>query len=192
LARALMWASVLNVATSRTDMTVTQGFISIGSNIGRNRHIAGGVAALRQRFGKLLVSSVYEAEAVGFAGAPFYNLVVGFTDTQDVQTVAGHLRQMEFAFGRSADSQKFSPRNLDLDLLLYGDTIIDDGNLHIPRADITRYAFVLEPLAEIAPLLKHPQLQKTYAELWADFSKAGIRQQRIAFDFAAYTRALSP
>jgi len=173
-------------------MAITEGFISIGSNIERHKHIAGGVAALRHRFGKLLVSSVYETEAVGFNGAPFYNLVVGFTDTQDAKTVAGHLRQMEFAFGRSADSQKFSARTLDLDLLLYGDTIIDDGSLQIPRAEITRYAFVLEPLAEIAPLLKHPQLQKSYAELWEALPKAGIRQKRIVFDFATDIRSPQP
>jgi len=99
---------------------------------------------------------------------------------------------MEFAFGRSADSQKFSARTLDLDLLLYGDTIIDDGSLQIPRADITRYAFVLEPLAEIAPLLKHPQLQKSYAELWEALPKAGIRQKRIVFDFATDIRSPQP
>ncbi len=187
-----MWASVLNAAISRNSMAVTQGFIGIGSNIERDKHITGSLEALRQRFGKLLVSSVYEAEAVGFAGAPFYNLVVGFTDTQDAKTVAGYLRQMEFAFGRSADSQKFSARTLDLDLLLYGDVIIDDGSLQIPRTDITRYAFVLEPLAEIAPLLIHPQLQKTYAELWEALPKAGIRQKRIAFNFATDTGSQLP
>lgn len=157
----------------------TYGYISIGSNIDRERQIASGLQALEQAFGPLTVSGIYEAEAVGFVGDAFYNLVVGFSSSTDVQTVAQQLRQIEFAHGRTADSKKFSARYLDLDLLLYGDLIITDGPLKLPRADIERYAFVLEPLAEIAPTLKHPVLQLTYAQLWENLPKAGIRQKRL-------------
>ncbi|MDD2724962.1 MAG: 2-amino-4-hydroxy-6-hydroxymethyldihydropteridine diphosphokinase [Methylovulum sp.] len=159
---------------------MTRGFISIGSNIDRKKNIAAGLAALQQTFGGLLVSSVYEAEPVGFSGDTFYNLVVGFDSALNAKTVAQQLRQIEFSQGRPPDSKKFTARTLDLDLLLFGDEIVDDGGLQIPRVDIEKYAFVLEPLAEIAPLLKHPVSHKSYAQLWEAMPKAGIRQRRIS------------
>jgi 2-amino-4-hydroxy-6-hydroxymethyldihydropteridine diphosphokinase len=145
---------------------VTLGYISIGSNIDREKNIASGLKALEHEFGKLVISSVYESDPVGFSGAAFYNLVVGFNSNLDVHTVAQRLRQIEFDHGRPVDSKKFSSRTLDLDLILFGELVANDGNLKIPRDDIERYAFVLEPLAEIAPLQKHPVLQLSYAELW--------------------------
>lgn len=158
---------------------MSRGYISIGSNINRDENIASGLRALAQQFGELVVSSIYESEPVGFSGNAFYNLVVGFGSELDVKSIAQLLRQIEFAHGRTADSKKFSARTLDLDLLLYDDLIVNDGCLQIPRADIERYAFVLEPLAEIAPQLKHPILQLSYAQLWEKMPKGGIRQQRV-------------
>lgn len=157
-----------------------QGYISIGSNIDREKYIAASLQALALCFGDLAVSSVYESAAVGFAGDAFYNLVVGFHSDLAVKEVAKQLRQIELANGRTRDCQKFSSRTLDLDLLLYGDLIVDDGRLQIPRAEIENYAFVLEPLAEIAPDLKHPVSQKSYAELWAQYDKSQLRQVRVA------------
>ena len=77
------------------------------------------------------------------------------------------------------DSQKFAARTLDLDLILYGDLIVNDGRLQIPRDEIEHYAFVLEPLAEIAPTLKHPISHLSYAELWDKFDKTGLKQKRV-------------
>jgi 2-amino-4-hydroxy-6-hydroxymethyldihydropteridine diphosphokinase len=158
---------------------VTRGYISIGSNIDKDRNIAAGLKAIEQTFGSLIVSSVYESDPVGFSGDAFYNLVVGFDSDLDIETVAQKLREIEFAHGRLADSKKFSARTLDLDLLLYGDLIVKDGKLQIPRADIERYAFVLAPLAEIAPTLMHPVLRLSYAELWQKMPKLGLQQRRI-------------
>ena len=160
---------------------MTLGYISIGSNIDRNKNIASGLKALEREFGKLLISSVYETEPVGFSGAAFYNLVVGFNSNLDVHTVAQRLRQIEFDHGRTVDSQKFSSRTLDLDLILFGDLVVNDGSLKIPRDDIERYAFVLEPLAEIAPMQKHPVLQVSYAELWQKMNQDNILQKRISW-----------
>jgi 2-amino-4-hydroxy-6-hydroxymethyldihydropteridine diphosphokinase len=158
---------------------VTRCYISIGSNIDREKHIAAGLQALEQTFGKLIVSSIYETEAVGFCGDPFFNLVVGFDSGLDVKTVAKKLREIEVDLGRLPDSKKFSARTLDLDLILYGELILNEGNLQIPRSDIERYAFVLEPLAEIAPALKHPVLQISYEELRQKIARDGLQQQRI-------------
>jgi 2-amino-4-hydroxy-6-hydroxymethyldihydropteridine diphosphokinase len=164
---------------------VTRGYISIGSNINKDEHIPASLRALEQTFGELAVSSIYESEAVGFTGDVFYNLVVGFDSDLEVKAVAKLLRQIELDNGRTKDSRKFAARTLDLDLILYGDLIINDGRLQIPRDEIEHYAFVLEPLAEIAPALKHPISHISYAELWDKFDKIELKQKRITPSWAS-------
>jgi 2-amino-4-hydroxy-6-hydroxymethyldihydropteridine diphosphokinase len=143
-------------------------------------HIPASLRALEQIFGELAISSIYESEPVGFTGDVFYNLVVGFDSDLDVKVVAKQLRQIELDNGRTRDSRKFAARTLDLDLILYGDLIVNDGRLQIPRDEIEHYAFVLEPLAEIAPDLKHPITHISYAELWEQFDKIDLKQKRIS------------
>jgi len=164
---------------------VTRGYISIGSNINKDEHIPASLRALEQTFGELTVSSIYESEPVGFTGDVFYNLVVGFDSDLEVKAVAKQLRQIELDNGRTRDSRKFAARTLDLDLILYGDLIVNDGRLQIPRDEIEHYAFVLEPLAEIAPSLQHPVTHISYAELWEQFDKSDLRQQRVAPSWAS-------
>ncbi len=158
---------------------MSRGYISIGSNINKDEHVPASLRALEQTFGKLAVSSVYESEPVGFSGDVFYNLVVGFDSDLEVKPVAKLLRQIELDNGRTRDSRKFAARTLDLDLILYGDLIVNDGRLQIPRDEIEHYAFVLEPLAEIAPDLKHPISHINYAELWEKFDKTELKQKRV-------------
>jgi len=156
------------------------GYISIGSNIDKETNIASSLESLRRHFGEITSSSVYETEAVGFVGDSFYNLVVRFNSTLTAKEVAKTLRQIELDHGRSRDSQKFSPRTLDLDLILYGDQIISEGRLQIPRDEIERYAFVLEPLAEIAGDEKHPISGISYRELWQQFDKSKLQRKIVA------------
>lgn len=156
-----------------------RGYISIGSNIDKELHITASLRALEQHFGVLTVSSIYESDAVGFSGDAFHNLIVGFDSDLDVKAVAKQLRQIELDNGRTRDSQKFSARTLDLDLILYGDLIISDGRLQIPRDEIEKYAFVLEPLAEIAPAATHPVSGVSYGELWEKFDKTNLNQHKI-------------
>ena len=156
-----------------------RGYISIGSNIEKEIHIPASLQALETHFGKLVLSSIYESEPVGFSGELFHNLIVRFESNLDVKTVAKQLRQIELDNGRTRESQKFSSRTLDLDLILYGDLIISDGRLQIPRDEIERYAFVLEPLAEIAPLEPHPLSGISYGQLWENFDKSHLKQTKI-------------
>lgn len=155
------------------------GYISIGSNIDKDVNIPSSLKALAQAFGDIQISSVYETEPVGFSGDNFYNLVVRFESSLTAKEAAKKLRQIELEHGRTRESQKFSARTLDLDLILYGNQIISDGRLQIPRDEIERYAFVLEPLAEIAPTVRHPVSGKTYGELWKQFDKSGIQPIKI-------------
>jgi 2-amino-4-hydroxy-6-hydroxymethyldihydropteridine diphosphokinase len=156
-----------------------KGYISIGSNIDKNKNIPASLEALKLNFGSLTISSIYESESVGFIGDSFYNLIVGFNSELSVKEVAKILRQIELDNGRTRNSQKFSSRTLDLDLILYDNLIINDGRLQIPRDEIERYAFVLEPLMEIAPDLKHPISGLSYADLWEKFDKTNLTQQRV-------------
>ncbi|HEB78081.1 MAG TPA: 2-amino-4-hydroxy-6-hydroxymethyldihydropteridine diphosphokinase [Methylothermaceae bacterium] len=157
-------------------------FVSVGSNVERERHIPDALRELEETFGPLTVSSIYESEAEGFTGPPFYNLVVAFDTDLPLEAVMEQLKQIEQRHGRSSRDRKFTSRTLDLDLILYGDEIVTDaetGKLLVPRDDIVRYAFVLEPLAEIAPDQKHPVLGKTYRQLWQAFDRSKIRQRRL-------------
>lgn len=155
------------------------GYISIGSNIDKEINTPSALAALAQRFGELCVSGTYESRAMGFDGENFYNLVVGFASDWPVKSVAKELKQIEKEHGRTHTCKKFSARTLDLDLILYGDLVVSDGRLQIPRDEITRYAFVLEPLAEIAPELCHPVTGKKYTDLWLEYDKSNLQQTKI-------------
>jgi 2-amino-4-hydroxy-6-hydroxymethyldihydropteridine diphosphokinase len=155
------------------------GYISIGSNIEREKHIPASLKALHEHFGKLTLSSIYETDPIGFEGDPFYNLVVGFNSLLDVKAILDILRQIELDNGRNRECKKFSARTLDLDLLLYGDLVLNEGRIQIPRDEIERYAFVLEPLAEIAGHLRHPVSGVRYAEMWEKFDKTNLAQRRF-------------
>ena len=143
-------------------------WISIGSNIERKKNITRALKLLAARYGELRQSSVYESDAVGFDSAPFYNMVVGFHTEQSAHALQALLHDIEAESGR-VRTATLSARTLDLDLLQYDDLVIDEDGLVLPRDDITRYAFVLGPLAEIAPDERHPVSGRRYADHWADF-----------------------
>ncbi|MGH8596700.1 MAG: 2-amino-4-hydroxy-6-hydroxymethyldihydropteridine diphosphokinase [Gammaproteobacteria bacterium] len=140
--------------------------IGVGSNVDREVNIRGGLMALRTRFGALSCSSVYRTKAVGFVGEDFFNLVVSLHCELAVQVLVNELKQIEDEHGRQRGAAKFTPRTLDLDLLLYGDAVGNVAGAVLPHPDILRYPFVLGPLAELAPDARHPILQRPYFELW--------------------------
>lgn len=158
-------------------------YISLGSNIDREQNTRAGINALKRAFGQLNLSSVYKSESVGFDGDAFYNMVIACEVSTSVLETNQILRDIEDANGRDRNSPKFSSRTLDLDLLLYDDLIFDEGGLKLPRGEILKNAFVLWPLAEIAPHLIHPEVGVSYAELWEKFDKSKESLKPIDFVF---------
>lgn len=158
-------------------------FVGIGSNIDRERSIRAGVTDLRKRFGDVQLSSVYESDAVGFDGDAFYNLVAAFDTEDTIEQVVAELARIEDQHGRVRNGERFTARTLDLDLLLYGDAIITTEKYHVPRDEIPRYAFVLWPLAEMAPEGVHPQIGETYATLWKKFDNRNQALRPIPFEW---------
>lgn len=144
-------------------------YVSIGSNVDRTKNVRGAIGALRARFGAVAHSAVYESPAEGFDGENFYNLVAAFGTDEPVEVVRYVLGEIEAAHGRVRTADRYSPRTLDVDILLYGNLVRHDGRFDIPRREITEYAYVLRPLAEIAPDALHPETRERLADLWGRF-----------------------
>jgi len=148
-------------------------FIGAGSNENAEENLARGVRLLRERFGAVSCSPVYRNPAVGFAGDDFLNFVIRLATDEPMAGVMRDLREIEDRCGRDRSGPKFSPRTLDLDLLLYGDYVSDDPAVDVPRDEILKYAFVLKPLADLAPEQRHPVDGQTYAALWRAMAQSG-------------------
>lgn len=160
---------------------MARAYVSVGSNIDPGRNVRGAIAALRGRYGRLVVSPVYESPALGFEGADFYNLVVAFDTDEPARAIAEALLTIERAHGRERRADGMHSRTLDLDLLLYGNVVINEPGLRLPRDDVARYAFVLRPLADIAPEDAHPESGQRFGDMWRRFK--GDRSLRpIALD----------
>jgi 2-amino-4-hydroxy-6-hydroxymethyldihydropteridine diphosphokinase len=159
-------------------------WLGIGSNQDREASIRAAVADLRAAFGPLILSRVYETPAEGFAGAPFLNLVAGIETGLSVAGIDHALRAIEDAHGRVRGPDKFAPRTLDIDLLTYGDTVGTRDGRTFPRDEIHRYAFVLGPLAEVAPDEVCPGGRATYAELWTALHRGAPPLVPVALDLS--------
>ncbi len=145
-------------------------YISIGSNIDRSHYITVALDALSEWFDVLTISPVYESEAVGVDGSPFYNLVVGVDTDWSVGELSRRFKQLEADNGRRRDEPRFRAQTLDLDILTYNDVVGEADGVKLPRDEILRNAFVLWPLSDIAPDDRHPVCGKTYRELWQSYS----------------------
>ena len=139
-------------------------FISIGSNLYAEKNIILVKDHLDLLF-DVTYSSIYKTPAEGFVGEDFLNRVCKFETEMNPYEVRRILKEIEKDMGRTIDQKGMSNRVIDLDLILYGDFEINDLELEIPSADIEKYKFVLEPLAEIAPNFIHPVLKVSYLDL---------------------------
>jgi len=147
-------------------------YVAAGSNVEPAEHLTLALEELKRRFGPLVVSTAYRNRAMGFEGPDFINLVVGFDTAESVEQVVDELRDVERLCGRTRGAPKWAPRSMDLDILLYGELRCDEPDLTLPRPDLLRRAYMLGPLAEIAPALKHPVSGQVMSALWESFDRA--------------------
>jgi 2-amino-4-hydroxy-6-hydroxymethyldihydropteridine diphosphokinase len=144
-------------------------YLSLGSNQEPHRYLRAALQELRDRFGQLDVSPAYRSASVGFDGADFINLAVGMDTDLSPDALNDWLHALEDRHGRRRDVPRYADRTLDVDIVLYDDLVTQGaGHLDIPRKEL-KHAFVLKPVADIAPELRHPVSGRSMAELWAAF-----------------------
>jgi len=146
-------------------------YVAVGSNVEPERNLALATRELRREFPDVEFSPWYRNRAVGFEGADFINLVAGFTTALPIESVLARLHAIEALCGRPRDAPRWAPRTMDLDVLLYGDLVCDTPHLKLPRPDLLKRAFMLGPLAALAPKLVHPTEKLTIGELWQRFDR---------------------
>lgn len=154
-------------------------YLSLGSNVGDRaanlRAAIDRIAAL----GKVIsTSSFYETEPVEVSGHPWYlNCAVALRTEKMPKQLIGALLGIEQEMGRRRSQEK-TPRKIDIDILLFGNSVIDSKELTVPHPEMHRRRFVLEPLNEIAPDLRHPVFKRTIREL-RDALPAGQAVKKI-------------
>lgn len=156
-------------------------YLSLGSNIDRRQYICAALDALAENFGELDISSVYESESVGFEGDSFYNLVVGIRSELAVGQISRILKGIEDSNGRDRSAPKFGSRSLDIDILTLDTTVGQVDGIALPRDEVLKNAFVLLPLAELAPDSLHPVTQHSYAQHWQDYDKSKQKLWPVPF-----------
>lgn len=148
---------------------MTAVYVAAGSNVEPQKYLSRALRAMAAAYGPLTLSPAYRNQAVGFSGEDFINLVVGFHTEHSATEVRQQLQKIEAACDRPPGAAKWAPRTMDLDILLFGDLVSDEPGLIIPRPDLLKRPYMLKPMADIAPDVRHPTLGKTMRELWDAF-----------------------
>lgn len=159
-----------------------RAYLSLGSNIDAEANLRSAVTALRARFGDITASQAYVFPAIGFEGDDFLNAAVVIHTDLDPHALNAWLHALEDAHGRDRSGPRFGDRPLDIDIVFYDDLIVDGpGHLQIPRDEL-RHAFVLRPLAEIAPDHVDPRSGKALSMLWRAHPEHDLKRKAVALD----------
>jgi 2-amino-4-hydroxy-6-hydroxymethyldihydropteridine diphosphokinase len=146
-------------------------YLGLGSNVDARENIISGIAELRETFGRVDLSPIYQTPAFGFEGEDFINLAARIETDMSPLELKGYLQALEDRHQRNRDAPKFSNRTLDIDILLYDDLYLLSPALSLPRGEILSAPHVLKPLADLAPDLRHPVCGETISELWDSFPR---------------------
>ncbi|MEO5962139.1 MAG: 2-amino-4-hydroxy-6-hydroxymethyldihydropteridine diphosphokinase [Thermomonas sp.] len=157
-----------------------KAYLSLGSNIDAAVNLRSGISALRARFGDITLSQAYVFPPVGFEGGEFLNAAAIIDSDLDPYALNEWLHALEDAHGRDRSGPRYGDRSLDIDIVFFDDLILDGlGHLQIPRDEL-QHAFVLRPLAEIAPDFVEPRSGKTLRELWCNHPEYVIERASAA------------
>ncbi len=157
-------------------------YVAAGSNVRPRTHLRRAVGLLRERWPQLEVSQAYANPAVGFTGDDFINLVLRLPAAGPLPELLEALHEIEAQCGRERESPRWAPRSMDLDVLLYGDVAGEFPGVVLPRPDLVRRAYMLRPLAELAPGLVHPTLGRTMAGLWQAFAGGAHAMRAVSLE----------
>jgi 2-amino-4-hydroxy-6-hydroxymethyldihydropteridine diphosphokinase len=147
-------------------------FVGLGSNIDAGARLLQAARLLRLRFPDTRFSACYRNPAFGFDGDDFVNAAAAFSTDLNVPQLLRVLHEIEAQCGRGREDPKWGPRAMDLDLLLYGDEVGEGPGYTLPRKDLLRRVYMLGPLAQLAPEVRHPTSGETIGALWAAFAQA--------------------
>ena len=159
----------------------TTAYISLGSNIGdREGNLREAIERLHGLGEVSATSSLYETEPVEFTEQPwFLNCVVALETEMSARQLLRGMLEMEREMGRERIQPK-GPRVIDLDIVLFGEQVVEEPGLEIPHPAMHLRRFVLEPLEEIAPEARHPRLNRTVRQILADLPKGGPQVRRLS------------